>query len=282
MNFLLCIISIVLILLFLGCTYNFEYGSSLANFQEKKYHDYLDHKPLTKEEKKRLTKNMWVKMAEGAAPSNLVIRQYCLIDLFKGRASHRRRIGAQLEILGEDIWREGYSYWLFIKPLLIEYQKKFNKYGDFITQMDIKFQETSYLRKNGKLYPAPFGDLRHVPLEASLQSAPPIQKNKELYPLIINVIQPDTVEYFVQRCPLGFNTHIPLETQTVVVTHSSVYVKKLDGKLEPFKWYKGYDKKYKNKEAEFKDTFNWRRIRSLNPQEMWEIYTDTFYKSKVE
>ncbi len=281
MNFLVILI-LVITLLFFGCTYNFEYGSSLANFQEKKYNDYLDNKSLTKEEKKRLTKNMWVKMAEGAAPNNLVIRQYCLIDLYKGRASHRRRIGAQLKLLGEDIWREGYSYWLYTKPLLFEYYRKFGAYGTFIRQMDKKFQETSYLWQDGKLYPAPFGDIRHIPLEDSLQGSAPISKNREIYPLIITIVDRDTIEYFVQKSPLGFNTHIPLETRTVVVTPRTIFVRNIDGKEVPFQWYKGYDKKYESKGAEFKDTFNWKRLKSLSPKDMWKIYIGIFYESKVE
>ena len=281
MNYLFYLVPAILMLLFFSCTYNFEYGSSLANFQEKKYNDYLDNVPLIKKEEKRLKKNMWVKMSECTAPSNLVIRHYCLIDLYKGKSFHRKRIGVQLEILGDEIWREGYSYWLFTKPLLVEYYKKFNRYGTFIENMDKKFQEISYLGKDGKLYPPPYGDIRHVSLEKDLQGNSSIQSNRDIYPLIIQVSS-DTIEYFIQKCPIGFNTHVPLETQTVVVTKDSVYIKKDDGTHEPFEWYKGYDKKYEDKGAEFKDTFNWKRIKSLSPKKMWEIYIGTFYKSKVE
>lgn len=282
MNFLFYLIPLILVLLFVGCTYNFEYGSSLATFQEKKYNDYLDNVPITKEEKKRLTKNMWVKMAEGAAPSNLVIRHYCLIDLYKGKHSHSKRIGTQLEILGEGLYLEGYSYWLYIKPLLVEYKKKFNIFEIFIENMDKRFQETSYLWKDGKLYPPPYGDVRHIPLEDSLQSALSVQSYKSIYPLVIQVLSPDTVEYFIKGNPVGFNTHVPLETLTVVVTCDTVYVKKANGDHQPFKWYTGYENKYKDKGAEFKDTFNWRRIKSLRPKEMWAIYKGIFYKGKVE
>lgn len=272
MKYLFCLIPV----LFFCCAYNFEYGHSLADFQDKKFQDYLYGESLSKVEKKRLTRNMWVKMAESLAPSNLVIRQYCLIDLYKGKTFHRKRIKNQLNILGKDIWREGYSYWLYVKPLLFEYHKKFNRYGPFIEDMDRKFQETSYLWKDGKLYPAPFGDIRRSPLENEFQSGLPIQSSKDLYPLSIEVIFPDTIVYKIKGSALGFNTHIPLEDQIVVTTTDTIYINKCDNSQVPFEWYKGYDKKYEDKSAEFKDTFNWRRIISL--KEMWQSYLITSKK----
>jgi hypothetical protein len=142
--------------------------------------------------------------------------------------------------------------------------------------MDKKFQETSYLWKDGKLYPAPFGDIRHVPLEDEFQLGLSIQSDRYLYPLFIDVISPDTIEYHIIGSALGFNTHIPFTNQIVVVTSDTIYIKRYDGYSIPFKWYDGYDKKYKSLGAEFKDTFNWKRIISL--KKMWQLYIKTSRK----
>jgi hypothetical protein len=267
-----------MLILFVSCAqYNFEYGSSLANFQDDKFKDYKANKSLTEEEEIRFENNLWVKTAAaGAAPGNLPIRHYCLIDLFKGKAKNKRIIEKQLEKVGDEIWREGYSYWLFTKPMLVEYWKKFGEFGFFIKNMNKKFEETAYMGADGKLYPAPFGDLRYVPLEMESQSAKPVSANTEVYPIIIRIIEPDTTEYLVQKCPLGFNTHVPDKVQTVrVFDNGSVYVYD-NGVYLPFKWYEGYDKKYKDKEAEFNDTFSQERINSLDVKDLWKKYEEIF------
>ena len=268
-----------ILFLFVGCAlYNFEYGSSLANFQDQKFKDYKENKPLTAEEKDRFENNLWVKTAVKLAPGNLPIRHYCLIDLFNGKARNKRRIEEQLNKVGDEIWRESYSYWQYTKPFLEAYSKKFGKFGSFIQDQDKKFQKTAYLGADGKLYPAPFGDLRHVPLEMSLQATPPISENTEIYPIIVKVIKPDTLEYLVQKCPLGFNTHVPDKVQTLRVLDGSVYVVQNNGTLLPFKWYEGYDKKYKDKETEFNDTFSPERINSLDVKDLWKKYEEIFMK----
>ncbi len=268
---------LILSVFILNCaSYNFEYGSSLANFQDQKFKDFKANKPLTKEEETRFKSNLWVKTAEKLAPSNLVIRHYCLIDLFNKYPSHKRKIKNQLYLLGEDLYLEGYSYWLYTKPFLDEYSKEFGEFGLFIRDQDKKFQESAYLGTDGNLYPAPFGDLRHEPLDIFLQAAEPVSDNTEIYPLLIKIFKPDTTEYLVQKCLLGFNTHVPDKVQTVQVLNGTVYVKQPSGTLVPFKWYEGYDKKYGSKEAEFNDTFSPERINSLNVKEIWKEYERIF------
>lgn len=270
------------LILFIGCVgYNFEYGSSLSNFQEEKFRDYKENKPLTKEEKIRFEKNLWVKMAEELAKNNLVVRHFCLMDLYEGKSRHKERLQEQLDELGKDIWKESYSYWLYTKPLLVEYDKKFKNFGSFIKAMDEKFQKTAYMGIDGKLYPAPYGDLKHVPLENHLQSANPVSSEIKIYPLIIRIIQPDITEYFVQKCPIGFNTHVPSKTQTVrVIGNDTVCVLQDNGDCTLFKWYEGYDKKYKDKEEEFNDIFSDERINSLNVKKLWKKYIEIFCSFK--
>jgi hypothetical protein len=282
------LLTFVFVFLIIGCNkYTFEYGSSLANFQTQKFKDYNENKLLTEEEKIRFKKNLWTRTAVKLAPGNLPIRHYCLIDLFSGKAKNKRKIKEQLKKVGDEIWREGYSYWLFVKPFLEAYSEKFGEFGFFIKDMDKKFEKTAYMGPDGKLYPAPFGDIRHAPLEMESQSAKPVSANIEIYPLIVRILEwtepdielhTDTTEYLVQKCPVGFNTHVPDTVQTVrVLPDGSVYVY-TNGKYIPFKWYEGYDKKYKDKEAEFNDTFSQERINSLDVKDLWKKYEEIFMK----
>lgn len=270
-------LTILLAFLLLGCgAYNFEYGSSLADFQDKKFQDYKAGKGWTAEEEARFKNNMWARMACELAPGNLPVRHYCLIDLFEGKANHTEIIGVQLDSLGDEIWREGYSYWLYTKPFLEEYAEKFKQFGLFIIEMEKKFQETAYIGPDGKLYPAPYGDLRHQALEMDLQTSEQVSENEIVFPLVIKIFG-DTIEYTVEPCALGFNTHVPKEKQVVrVYDGGTVSVVQEDGTYKPFQWYQGYDKKYKDKEAEFNDTFDPARINSLNIKKLWKEYEKIF------
>ena len=79
--------------LLIGCAgYNFEYGSSLADFQDQKFKDYKAGKKWNSEEETRFKKNLWAKTACVLAPGNLPIRHYCLIDLFDGKANNKEKI----------------------------------------------------------------------------------------------------------------------------------------------------------------------------------------------
>jgi len=290
MGALMKILVLILLLLIssIGCfgSYNFEFGSSLANFQDAKFEQYKNGKNFSEEDRTRLEKNLWVKAATRAAPGNLPVRHYCLIDLDKGKARNKRNIRRQLDKLGDEIWREGYSYWIYVKPMLVEYSKKFGEFDFFIKYMNKKFEETAYMGADGKLYPAPFGDIRHVPLEMESQSAKPVSIPTEIYPLIIRILkwdEPelelhiDTTEYFIQKCPVGFNTHVPDTVQTIrVLPDGSVYVYTNEGEYIPFKWYEGYDKKYKNKEEEFKDTFSKNRLSVFNYKKLMKKYQQIF------
>jgi hypothetical protein len=151
---------------------NFEYGTSLAEFQDRKFQDYLKGLSLSKKDKARLTGNLWVKTAYKAAPNNLVIRHYVLIDLFSGANSNYLNIRWLLDTLtgsnstGKNaLYLEGYSYWQYVRPFLLEYNKKFyHVFKEFVEITDALFSQTAY-ELNGVIYPAPYGDVRHAPLE---------------------------------------------------------------------------------------------------------------------
>jgi len=104
-----------------------------------------------------------------------------------------------------------------------------------------------------------------------------VSENEHVFPLTIKILE-DTIEYTVESCALGFNTHVPKETSIVRVFDDGVFVLQKDGTYESFQWYQGYDKKYKDKEAEFNDTFDPARVNTLNVKKIWEDYERIFMK----
>ncbi len=251
---------------------NFEFGSSLADFQDAKFKQYKQGKSISKKEKRRLQYNLWVRMATKLAPGNLVVRHYCLMDLFRKKAKYKKKIQKQIDQLGEQIWREGYSYWLYTKEFLVEYDKKHKAFGSFVKKMDENFQKTAY-RSGGKLYPVPYGDLRHIPLEN--QSGNPVSSNMTIFPVKVVMINRSETEYQISKCALGFNTHIPDQDYIIRVKGDDVSVLE-GGKLKPFKWYEGYDKKYGSKEAELKDTFSKSRINLFTMAKLFNKWKEVF------
>lgn len=240
---------------------NFDYGSKLANFQDKKFKEYCDNKKISKKDLATLKDNVWVKLAENLAPGNLVIRHLCLIDLFEDNNKNVDEIKAQLDIIGADIWREGYSYWLYTKPFLVAYSAKFGWFNEYIKEMDKKFAKTAYIGKDSLVYPAPFGDIRHVFLENSADTTL-IEDNINLFPIEKKTISSNEIIYQIKECPVGMNTHIPKENQTIVVKNGMVFISKNEI-LVDFIWYDGYDKKYDNIYKKILDTFSLKRIFSL-------------------
>lgn len=206
--------------------------------------EYLEHHP-------------WVLIARKLAPSNLVIRTDCILDLVSGIPSRRKAIAQQIDKLcltTNHLWAEGYSYWKYTKAALLPYYKKFGFFGPFVRKIDRNFRDTSY-EVDGVLYPAPFGDLRHEPLEEHLQttmftfseySAPPIVKHMRTYKVSAN--------------PVGLNCHCPSENQIWTITPTGNVC---DPKGNEFPWYTGYPAKYKNKISEITDLLKPTRIFSI-------------------
>jgi len=228
---------------------NFQSASSLADYQEDLFNRFKKDEDLTKE-LSQLEGNMWVKTAEHIAPSNLVIRHLCLIDLIKKESSYKSRIMRLLEVLSYSglIWAEGYSYWLYTKPFIEEYSKVFGSiYFTMIEKINSGFQVSAYTRDK-KLYPAPFGDLRDTPLEDDLQGYVEVDSCSRA--IVFKMMH----RYSIKSRPIGLNTHVP---------KSSYDIRIENGKPVDFKWYEGYDKKYKNKKDEILDSLNPKRIISI-------------------
>lgn len=244
---ILSALAIVLIFIF---SMNFEHGSSLANFQDELFARYDSGAEIHSVEIHRLESNSWVSLAYFLAPNNMVARQYCLLDLLGNNPKNEKKIMSLVNKIGPDhVWLEGYSYWLYTKPFLEKYHERFGtaEIRDFIKDIDANFVKTAYLRDD-KLYPAPYGDLRDVPLEDSLQHEIPSLKAS------VGIITKNDNAYIIKASPLGFNMH---------TSEKAAEIKIVDGKPENFVFYEGYNQKYQNFFLELFDMLDVRRFFSF-------------------
>jgi hypothetical protein len=239
--------------------FNFKNGTALAIQQDQYLQLYRSGGKLSEQQIIEMEQNLWVATAAKMAPGNLVVRQWALIDLFKGTPDNKTRILNIMDMLsyrhpGEKrIWAEGYSYFNYTMDIVGDWVNKYSM-GDVQQLVDkIKhgFLATAYLR-NGLWYPAPFGDLRDIPLNTDLQ----IKHN--IAPITISNVALNYYDgnlwYNISGGPLGLNTHIPVNSSLITIRN---------GIPARFKYYEGYDKKYKNSWEEFKDTFNSKRVFSI-------------------
>lgn len=208
---------------------------------------------------KKLRRNVWCKIAERTAPNNLVIRNLCILaiadtlDFSEARVRIRNMIR---KLYGYTMWKEGYSYWLYTKPILAKFGRVFSypSFEELIKSVDGDFVRTAYLR-DGKLYPAPFGDVRDEPLEDALQGKhPDLGKRDGCSWMWREYSEMGFINYYICPATVGFNTHCPSENQKIKIIDGLPYLKKNNVWVR-YRFYEGYDKKYKNKWAAFKDTF---------------------------
>lgn len=266
-----CILTISL-LIFANCsTYTFTYGSQLADQQKKALTSYTNNKPIKQSTIDSLENNLWIKMAIESCPCNLVIRHLCLLDLINNKSNNIKKINQQLNILGSRLYLEGYGYWLYVKPYLIEYSKKFGIYTQYIKDMDILFATSGYqLNGIGVIYPAPFGDIDSIPLEN--QDSTLLVDNFEMFPVTKKTLYGSVIEYNIDKTIIGLNTHIPSDSMTIIIS-DNVCIIKTDSCV-PFPWYKGHDKKYANKIEELNDIFRNDRVNWIRASKWWKKYED--------
>ena len=202
--------------------------------------------------------NWWVAGAYKTAPSNLVLRQYCLIDLFDLKSNHSKKIERMISLLSDSssfrTWAEGYSYWLYTKSCLVPWLDKFKNDISIINikkavdAIDAGFALTSYER-NGIYYPAPYADLWDIPLDSIGQDI--AEKHIYLDSIVIGQVSKtytkDTVVYNISAKIVGLNGHTIVHNQVVHI---------VDGKPIDFKYYQGYDNKYHDAKAEWTDLLN--------------------------
>lgn len=269
MRFLLLLL---LLPIFCGCRneisdYNFRYGTKLAIQQDSLITKYRKGELLSNQEIKKMEKNLWVWTSLELAPNNLVLRQFCLIDIFKKTPKYKTVIEKILSCLSYNgkIWAEGYSYWIYTRDILDEWIKEFrmdtdiNNIAKIVVTVDENFVKTAYQRGT-YWYPAPFGDLRNNPLIPDLQSRCNLINRPEIQTVYFDSgyikyeLKADTLKYYINCKPIGLNLHIPKTPDTVKI---------LNGMPLNFDFYTGYDNKYTSSLEETQDLFDEKRINSL-------------------
>lgn len=230
---------------------NVEQGTPLAVRQDKVFKLIQEGKAVSKNDMKMLKENLWVKTAEILAPSNLVVRHYCLLNLLNLETNNHKQIIQLVNKIAPDLWAEGYSYWKYTKPFLVAYGDQNISWVESwveskVSDIDNWFYGTTYKDNSGKLHPAPFGDLRKETIKKKSIILESKTKGKFL-------VKNDN-KYVIKPYMLGFNTHCPSKKQVITIEN---------GEPVGFKFYNGYDKKYKSKKAERRDTFNLKRFFSI-------------------
>ena len=246
---------------------NFQYGTELANYQDSIFKQIENNIEISTTVLKQLTTNKWISIATAFAPSNLTVRQYCLIDFICHHYFNINKILFNLTKLVYSskklqylLWIEGYSYWLYTKPFLKMYLEKIklpddihHKLSSFIFYIDLGFSISAY-RKNGEIYPAPFGDLRNVKLEN--------QKDLTKNCITIGPIKKYGSLYYIRKQPLGFNLHSNSSDYVVNTQKDKLYIVDSNEEKE-YKFYEGYKKKYPTILSELNDMITFGRIFSI-------------------
>ena len=236
---------------------------ALAQFQESCEQKYKNGEAITLEELAKLEGCVWVKLASVLSPSNLVIRQWALVDLFKGIPWHVSKLEKMLDVLsykgdksGMRVWAEGYYYFWYAMCILQLWVTKFENLVE-LSRIKVIIEEirkgltiTGYYRDE-VLYGPPYGDVRDVPLDTVAEVE---RKNTITISNISMCTAGNMVTYQIMGRPVGLNLHIPKDNKVVKV---------IGGVPIGFKFYEGWDKKYKNKWEEICDLMSWKRLRSL-------------------
>lgn len=235
-------------------------GTILVEYQDSLLAVYKTGEKVPKGIINNLEENTWVKTANEISPNNIVIRQYCLIDLLNGEPEHYEDIIRNVKTLSYngEIWAEGYTYWEYTYVFLSVWVEKFSTVSDMrdlssnIEGIKTGFVKTSYWR-DSLCYPAPFADLRDVPLNPELQKQCGINKDSVTIYSIITINRfDDFILYTISGRPIGLNTHVLKDTLRVAVRNG----------IPNFKFYTGYQNKYSNNE-ELLDMLDVKRLQTL-------------------
>lgn len=274
--------------------FNFMWGTKLAKFQEDIASFYQTFYTTSFEKefwalkiKNILSRNLAIFLLKWCCPNNLIIRQWCLIDLFKNKPSHANKIFKMILRLSLEglVWQEGVYYWWYTCQILDKWLEKFGdeRIAYFRKELMDNFIKLSYCREDGRFCAIPFGDINNdTDAKMFPNGRPELQIEHEVKSIKIgnidlrfdeelNIDQGLKELYWIQARPVGFNTHIPCKNSLVFIDKNYepwIGEKKKLEDATPFKFYKWYGNKYyKNGKyffwLEFKDTFYWRRILSL-------------------
>ncbi len=233
------------------------------------------------------THNLWVAMSINMAPNNLAVRHMALREIFLSRTTNQLRKASDDEYvprmqkrsqvimkmigdLSEDVfkwdsnpstpmlWAEGYSYWLYTREVLQMVCKLEDSWiGDYrnlrkiVDKIDDGFTMLS-IQAHGKWRPPVFGDCKDIvtkPLNSSLLGTLISAGNTKFMDcLLVDIIAHDG--YF-EMASKPHRVHGNTHTQGKFEVS---YISTHDMSEEiTFKFYEGYDKKYKTRFHEWVD-----------------------------
>ena len=238
---------------------NFDTGTKLADYQQDIFTRICNNQPIPPSTLSRLEQNYWVKAAETLAPSNLVVRQYCLIDMLRNYPINYNRIRGLVDKLSYAshksgrIWSEGHSYWCYVKPFIVKActstKPRLTGMMSVVEEIDTGFCATAYNR-GSVWYPAPFGDLRDAPLGDEFQK---VVDNNHISTKGC-VMKRSSSFYTIKGWSIGLNPHTPARDRDINI---------VGGVPEGFVFYTGYDKKYSSVIDEWADILSPRRVFSF-------------------
>lgn len=246
---------------------NFQHGTDLANYQDALFKEISNGATISTSVLKQLTTNKWISLSTYLAPSNLTVRQYCLIDIVCHHFFNINNILSNLsnlvyfsKNLKYLLWVEGYSYWLYTKPFLEMYLEKvklpdeiFQKLTSFMNDVDLGFSVTAY-KKNDGIYPVTFGDLRYIKL---VNQTDLIKDEISIGPILKHGSM-----YYINKQPVGFNLHTNNSEFIVDIHNDKAYVINSDKEIE-YKFYESYEKKYPTFLSELNEMITCRRVLSI-------------------
>jgi hypothetical protein len=217
---------------------NFEWNGKLAQRQDDAMKDYLLGIGFHPKDVKMFKENLMVPIAAVLAPCNLVARHYCLLYLITKDKKYLNKTAKQCRKLTNgvgELWAEGYSYWMYTRYMLFSLKNYDVWMGAFIVVQDRYFELTAYER-NGRHYPAPFGDVWDSPLETEPLPMPPKEP-------ILPVYMVNDKYYHIKSRPVGFNLHTA-RVDKIYFLENGIPVN--------FNFYKGYKEKYPTLWSELK------------------------------
>lgn len=250
------ILLVLISILFVSCASSRKYlthGKDLAIEQDRMFVAYVTKGEIPSQERlNELENNLWVKHYSKTSASNLLIRNWTLLDIFNSVNLNENKILYQVQTLTNNncsIWSEGYSYWEYTRPFLYLWSKIFENelILNTILKVDSSFAITSY-KFDSTYYPAPFGDLRFQPLRKELQALSKDLEQENVDCGFVDKSKHASVYFYnIQPKKVKLNTHVPNKENQVTIDEN--------GKVNNFEFYQGYDKKYENRIEELLDYY---------------------------
>ncbi len=255
---------------------NLLYKTKLLQFHDNlitklkkryEYNEFVSDEQIQKDKQlsKDMSNNIKIRIGRIIAPSSVVIKHYCLIDILNNSPDNYDKIYKLINQLSPispngRLWLEGYSYWIECKDVLELYSNVFNNnhryivsipINLFILEVDTCFQKTSYVDNNIS-YPVMLSSLNKIPLQNHLQDYKMSIPNINIYP-----IRKMGDTYEIRKTLLGFNTRVSGINYKVKIekANNKIIYNLSFSKVKEYIRFNNQERKYVSNWEEIKDTF---------------------------